>query len=307
MNFPMRLVKGNKIGIVAPSSPVTHDEANMCRVAVEKMGYSVLMGDSVYKSIHGYSAGTGEERAEDLNKMFSDKNVKAIWCIRGGDSSSHIIDKLDYDMIGKNPKIFVGYSDVTNIHICLNQRCNLVTFHGPMVLSNILYKYDRFTRQSFISALNMERDLVLKNPGGEVFKTIAEGIAQGIIVGGNLSLIVSMLATPYSVDTEKKVLFIEDIDEDVRKIDRMMYQLKYSGKLDDAAGIIIGDFTECNNAANKDYTVEELFRDIFSDYKKPVMYNIKSGHCFPMSTIPLGSFCTMDTKSNSILFTRKGD
>lgn len=300
MIFPNKLKKGATIAIVAPSSPVTNEQADLCKKLVEDMGFKVKMGKCTYRSIHGYSAGTGKEKAEDINEMFGDKDVKAIWCIRGGDTSSHMMDKLDYDMIKNNPKIFVGYSDVTNLHVALNQKCDLVTFHGPMVKSNMLSKYDDFTEKSFELALNMENDLVLENPSDEDFKVMIEGYAEGIVVGGNLSLLTSMIGTEYEVDTKGKILFIEDVNESVTKIDRMMYQLKYSGKLNDSVGLIVGDFTNCNNENCKSYGVDEMMKDILSDYNKPVMYNIKSGHCYPMSTIPLGLTCIMNTNDKLI-------
>ncbi|XOQ17409.1 MAG: LD-carboxypeptidase [Sporanaerobacter sp.] len=302
--FPEKLKKGDTIAIVAPSSPVSRENLDACKKLVEDMGYKVKMGRCTYLSIHGYSAGTGEERAKEINEMFADKEVKAIWCIRGGDTSSHIMDKLDFDLIAANPKIFVGYSDITNLNVNFNQRCEMVTFHGPMVESDMLYNFDDFTMTSFKKAINMEDELILENPPREDFKVMVEGYSEGIIVGGNLALLTSMIGTPYEVDTKGKILFIEDVNESVERLDRMMYQLKYSGKLEDAEGIIFGEFTNCINKSDRDYTTEEMLKDVLRDYKKPVMYNIKSGHCHPMSTIPLGTMCNMNTKTKTIKFTR---
>ena len=302
MIFPEKLRKGDTIAIIAPSGPVSKEAADSCKRLVEDMGYNVKMGKCTYRSIHGYSAGTGEEKAEEINQMFADKAVKAIWCIRGGDTSSHAMDKIDFDLIRNNPKIFVGYSDITNLHVNFNQKCDLITFHGPMVKSNMLNNYDDFTKISFEKALNMDKELVLENPAGEDFKVMVEGSAEGIIIGGNLALITSMIGTPYEVDTKGKILFIEEVNEDVPRVDRMMYQLKYSGKLDETAGIIFGDFTNCINEKCKDYTVEKMLKDVLSNYKKPVMFNVKSGHCYPLSTIPFGVKCIMDTRNNLIKF-----
>ena len=216
MLFPNKLNSGDTIAIIAPSSPVTKNEADLCRKLVEDMGYNVKMGKCTYESIHGYSAGLGKDRADDINEMFADKEVKAIWCIRGGDTSSHVMDKLDFDLIKSNPKIFVGYSDVTNLHVNFNQKCGFITFHGPMVKSNMLNDFDEFTKLSFEKALNMQDELVLENPVGENFEVMVEGSAEGTIAGGNLALIVSMIGTPYEIDTKGKILFIEDVDENVR-------------------------------------------------------------------------------------------
>lgn len=304
MVFPEKLKKGDTVAIIAPSSPVTIEQADSCKKLVEDMGYKVKMGKCTYLSIHGYSAGTGEEKAKEINEMFADKEVKAIWCIRGGDTSSHAMDKINYEVVRKNPKIFLGYSDITNLHVNFNQKCNLITFHGPMVKSNMLNNFDDFTKVSFEKAINMEDELILENPEGESFKVMIEGYAEGTVVGGNLALLTSMIGTPYEVDTKDKILFIEDIDESVERIDRMMYQLKYSNKLRDAKGIIFGDFTDCINNRDESYTTIEMLKDVLADYEKPVMYNIKSGHCFPMSTIPFGVNCVIDTKTNMIKFNK---
>ncbi len=301
MIFPEKLKQGDKVAIIAPSSPVSKENADGCKEAVISMGYQVVMGESAYKSVRGYAAGTGKEKAAEIMKMFTDKSIKAIWCIRGGITSSHVVDKLDYDLISRNPKIFVGYSDITNLHVVFNQKSNLVTYHGPMVKSNMLNDYDDFTRKSFEQALNFESELTLQNPVGESFEVISGGTAEGTIIGGNLALLVSMLGTPYEIDTKGKILFFEDVNEKLSRVDRMIYHLKYSGKLDDIKGIIVGDFTNCQ-LDDPEYGLKELLKDELGNLDIPVMYNIKSGHCFPMSTIPMGSICHMDAHNKKIIF-----
>ncbi|WMJ76785.1 MULTISPECIES: S66 peptidase family protein [unclassified Sedimentibacter] len=302
MIFPEKLKKGDKVAIVAPSSPVTQQEADHSRKFLENMGYKVRMGRSTYKSLHGYKAGTGEERARDINEMFSDKEVKAIFCIRGGDTSSHVIDKIDLNIVKNNPKIFVGYSDVTNLNVYFNQKADMVTFHGPMVKSNMINDFDDFSRESFKNAINMGDELYLKNPEGQDFRVICDGTAEGTIVGGNLSLLTSMIGTPYEIDTKDKVLFFEDIHENITKVDRMLYQLKFSNKINDAAAIIIGDFLECKNHRDPSYGIDDLMKEFFEGLSKPVMYNIKCGHCIPTSTIPLGTMCEVDSLNKTIKF-----
>lgn len=302
MIFPEKIKKGDTVAIIAPSSPVTKDEADRSKKYLEDLGYVVKMGDCTYKKLHGYKAGSGTERANDINKMFADKDVKAIFSIRGGDTSSHVIDKIDINLVKSNPKIFIGYSDVTNLNIYFNQKADLVTFHGPMVKSNMINDFDDFSRMSFFNAINMEKELYLQNPEGEDFKVINEGKAEGIIVGGNLALITSMIGTPYEIDTKGKILFFEDIYENVTRVDRMLYHLKYSNKIKDAAGVIVGDFSQCENDYDPSYGINELLHDFFRDVDKPVMYNIKCGHCFPTSTIPLGAMCELNTYNRTIKF-----
>lgn len=302
MIFPNKIKKGDTVAIIAPSSPVSRTDADRSKQFLENAGYIVKMGECVYKNLHGYKAGSGDERAKDINEMFSDKEVKAIFCIRGGDTSSHVINKIDINLVKENPKIFVGYSDVTNLNIFFNQKANLITFHGPMVKSNMINDYDDFTKSSFESTINMEDSMYLQNPEGEEFKVICNGKAEGIIIGGNLALITSMIGTPYEIDTKGKILFIEDIYENVTRVDRMLHQLKFSNKINDAASIIVGDFSDCINEYDPSYGINELLEDFFSGLDKPVMYNIKCGHCFPTSTIPLGALCELDTYNRTIRF-----
>lgn len=304
MIFPNRLEKGSTVALIAPSSPVSKESADRSIQFLEDLGYEVKIGKCVYKSLNGYKAGTGAERSEDINNMFADKDVKAIFCIRGGDTSSHVIDKINIDIVKENPKIFVGYSDVTNLNIYFNQKADLITFHGPMVSSNMINNYGDYTKSYFENTLNMEDTLYFENPEGHMFKVISEGKAEGTLIGGNLSLITSMIGTPYEIDTKGKILFIEDIHENVTRVDRMLYQLKFSNKISDAAAIIVGDFADCENKADPSYGINELLKDFFAGVNKPVMYNIKSGHCFPMGTLPLGAKCKVDTYKKTIKFSR---
>ena len=302
MNFPKKNLKGCTIGLVSPSSPISQENILKCKEFLQKQGYNTKDGKSIYLNYNGYLSGNDIIRAEDINSMFLDDDVDAIFCIRGGYGCSRILKYIDFNIPKYNPKIFVGYSDITSLHICLNQLSNLVTFHGPMVYSNMLSNYDEFTKNSFEYSVSIDKILPLINPSLERFKKIVDGKAAGQIVGGNLSIVVSTLGTEYEIDTKCKILFLEDIDESVPKIDRMLQQLIYSNKIQDCNGIILGDFANCENKYEENYTVERLLIDTFSDLNKPVMYNIKSGHCFPMATIPLGAYCVMDTYRNIINF-----
>ncbi|MDR1194241.1 MAG: LD-carboxypeptidase [Peptococcaceae bacterium] len=297
MIFPHALKMGDAVGLIAPSSPVPAERLEACKSLLESQGYKVKEGRGIYSSLHGYQGGPAAVRAADINAMFADPEVKAIFCLKGGYSSAQVMDKLDLRLIRANPKIFVGYSDVTNLNVFLNQQAGMVTFHGPMVHSNMLKSYDDFTRASFEAALALgaSGSLELKNPQGEPFRTLRPGRAEGIIAGGNLSLLCSMLGTPYEIDTRGKILFFEDVNESIPHIDRMLYQLKYSGKLDQAAGVAAGDFSGQSNPDDPAYMADELLRDFFTGYQKPVVDNIKSGHCYPMSSIPLGALCRLDT------------
>lgn len=302
MIFPEKLKQGDMIGLVAPSSPVPPEKIDACVALLQDMGYRVKEGAACRKTYHGYLAGTDRERAEDINSMFADKDVKAIFCLRGGNGSVRIMDLLDYEMIRQNPKIFVGYSDITNLLMAFNTRCGFVTYHGPMVYSNMLEQYDSYTKESFESALNMEERYLFRNPPEREIQVLVEGKAEGQLVGGNLSLLINMLGTGWAPDYEGKILFIEDIYESVYNIDRMVWQMKTLGIFDRIAGLILGDFNECENSYDPGFLINEYIRDQFADLKVPVMYNIGSGHCAPMGTLIMGCNCRMDTDKKQIEF-----
>ena len=247
-------------------------------------------------------ADTGKVRADELNKMFADPEVDAIFCMRGGDGSSRIMEYLDYDMIKANPKIFVGYSDVTNLHLALTEKCGLVTFHGPMVASNMIDDFDSETSESFFSAINADEVFEFKNPEGFDIKVLKEGKATGRVIGGNLSLLSASIGTPYEVNTKGNILFIEEVCEPMSKIEKWTYHLRNAGKLKDCAGIILGQYTKVTNDECPEFDEIRCMTDIFEGLDIPVLYNVQSGHGKPMMTLPMGAECTIDTASKSITF-----
>lgn len=304
MIFPDKLRQGDTIALTAPSSPVTEADALRCAAFIENMGYEVLTGASLSNSLHGYQAGSGTARAAELNAMFSDPGVKAIFCVRGGDSSCRAVAHIDLDAVGSNPKIFVGYSDVTNYHTLFN-RAGLITFHGPMVKSNMIDNFDDYSRDSFWKILTMGERAALENPPGVPLKRARGGAARGRLTGGNLALITSMMGTPYEIDAKDKILFIEDVNENVQHVDRMLHHLKFAGKLDEAAGVLVGSFENCVNEKDGGYGFEEFILDFFSDCAKPVLYNVRAGHCFPTATLPLGAMCEINAEDGTVAFFRR--
>lgn len=301
MIFPEKLRQGDIVALTAPSSPITEEEATRCVSFVESLGYGVRTGASLTNALHGYKAGDGISRAAELHEMFSSPEVKAVFCVRGGDSSAHAVGHIDIGIIRSNPKIFVGYSDITNYHTLFN-RAGLVTFHGPMVRSNMIDNFDAYSSESFWRILNMGDVAKHENPQGIEIKRASGGGAKGMLTGGNLSLVTSMLGTPYEIDSQGKILFIEDVNESVQHVDRMLHHLKFAGKLDDAAGIIFGSFDGCVNEKDPGYGLEELILDFFGGYSKPILYNIQAGHCFPTATLPMGAVCEIAAGSADITF-----
>ncbi|WP_129600070.1 S66 peptidase family protein [Anaerophilus nitritogenes] len=301
MIIPKKLKIGDTIGVVAPAGPVPKEKALQARCVLEEMGFKVKMGESCFLSFGRYLAGEDHIRAKDINDMFMDQDVDAIICIRGGYGCMRIMDKINIDYIKKNPKIFVGYSDITALHILFNQIANLVTYHGPMVFSNMI-DLNKFTKKSFFEVINSDDDIHLQNPLNEEIKTMVNGVVKGPLVGGNLCLITSTLGTPYEIQTKGKILFLEDIGEQPFKIDRMLTQLSLANKLQECRGIILGDFNDCED--NNGFTLLEVLKMIIKPLNKPTIYNFKSGHCEPMITLPLGTICELDATNKKVIIRR---
>jgi muramoyltetrapeptide carboxypeptidase len=296
---PKALKKGSTIGLVAPSSLVRIEDGLKRSIeTLEAQGFKVIQGESCDKK-YGYLSGTDDIRATDINNMFKDKSIEGVFCLRGGYGTPRILDKLDYKAIKKNPKLFIGYSDITAIHIALNQKCKLITFHGPMAASDMIDGFDNFSKDSYFNAITSTEALgKLSNPEGIPIKTLVKGKAKGKIVGGNLSLVATTIGTPYEIDTKGKLLFIEDIGEYTYKIDRMLTQLRLSGKLKDCEGIILGDFKDClPQYEGSDQTLMEVFNDIIVEANKPAIYNFMAGHCKAKITVPLGAQVLLDAEA----------
>lgn len=304
MKKPAALKKGDTIGLIATSSHIGNvEKVKKSENALNELGFNVVVGESCYLQ-YGYLAGPDEIRANDVNRMFKDKSIDGVFCIRGGYGTSRILDRLDYDMIKHNPKVFIGYSDITAIHMALNQICKLVTFHGPMVSTDMIPEFESFSRESFLRAVTLNEPLeLMNNPNKEEIKSLVEGCASGAIVGGNLSLVAATMGTKYEIDTKDKLLFLEDIDEEPYRVDRMLSQLRLAGKLDDCRGIILGDFNNCTpKNYNPSLSLMEVFEDIIVPAGKPVIYNFKSGHCSPMITIPFGVKAILNADECSLTF-----
>lgn len=294
-----KLKKGDTIGIIAPASCTTYEKVLEAKKNIEDIGYQVILGECTKKQWYSY-AGTDEERAEEINSFFDDKSIDAIICMRGGYGSNRLIELLDFEVIKRNPKIFVGYSDITTLHIALNEKANLITFHGPMAVSNFTGNYNRDTYENFIEMLsNSKYEQSIKNITKKL-KVLNEGRAKGKLVGGNLATLIATLGTEYDLDYNGKILFLEEIGEKTYKIDRFLNQLKKHGVFEKIEGLVLGDFKNCIQDSEKDMTLLEVFQNYFKELKKPVIYNFESGHSEPMLTLPLGAICEIDTYNKEL-------
>lgn len=297
MIFPCPLQAGGTVLLVAPSSPLSPDQpVEAVAQAVERLGFRVVVGASctAAPSASGYAAAPPQVRAADIHRGFADPAIDAIWCVRGGETAWQVLPYLDYGCIAAHPKPFIGFSDVTTLHLAIQQRCGLVTFHGPTANRALDWGAEDFSWGSLRAALGMGRRLTIKNPPGEPIRVLRPGRARGILTGGNLSLAAQTMGTPEQIDARGKILFLEDVGEEVYALERMLDQLLRGGVLTSAAGLAFGAFTGCPNHAKKDYGPEELLRDLFGRWPRPVLYNIRSAHCSPMAALPMGTLCTID-------------
>lgn len=302
---PPALKKGDIIGIAAPASPPRSlEKLNKGIRYLEHLGYRVLVGKHVYRK-NGYLAGTDKERASDLNALFADKRVKAIFTVRGGYGSHRILPLLDYAAVKRRPKIFVGYSDVTVLQLALVKMTGLVTFLGPMVASEMYNKLDGKTEEHFWNCLTTTKPPVyVTGPISRSSKTFSPGSAHGRLLGGNLSVLTALLGTPYLPSLKGSLLALEEIDEPPYKIDRMLHHLKLARMFKEVNGIILGDFTGCEASGTKkdSLTLNQVFEDTFRSIGRPVLGGFHFGHVRNPITLPLGIRASLDTSTRALKF-----
>lgn len=297
---PQKLKTGDTVGVIAPASPPVAEKLDAAVQYLKKLGLRVKIGRASGKK-HGYLAGTDEERLRDFHDMFQDPSVKAVICACGGYGTGRIAEKIDFDVIKSHPKIFWGYSDITFLHMAIQKRTNLITFHGPMLSSDI-GKEDvhPLTKQSF-QQLFQKMSLTLTEDVSPL-EAVVKGKAKGELIGGNLALLVTTLGTPFEIDTRGKLLFIEDIDEEPYKIDRMLNHLKMAGKLSDAAGILLCDFHDCiPKKRSESLTLKEIIEDYIVPESKPALSGFQIGHSSPNIAIPIGAEGMLDTEKKQLM------
>lgn len=296
MLYGKRLKKGDTIGFVGASGSIrTKGSLEKSVKIAEELGFRVKLGESCGQ-VYGYLSGTDEVRARDVNALFRDDEVDAIFCVKGGYGTMRMLDQLDYEAVKANPKIFLGYSDITAMHIAYLEKCGLVTFHGPMPASCWVDDMDDYSFRSMLQMMmEPEAEMIIRNPADIEARTIIPGTAEGMLVGGNLSLIDGLLGTPYELDTKGKILFLEDIGEKTYRLDHMLTHLRLAGKFDDCAGIVLGTFVDCPiEFPDFGFSLEEIVRDVVEPCGKPIFTGLQAGHCSPKMTLPLGVHCRMN-------------
>lgn len=280
MRKPPALRPGQCIGVVSPGAAVDEGAVQSGVQALERAGYRVRVGDSVLKRA-GYLAGKDAERLADLIDMFTDAGVSAVMTVRGGYGSGRLLPLFDPAIAQRQPKIFVGYSDLTFLLSQLVERAGLVAFHGPMVAD---LERNPGGAAKLLGLLSGDR-AGWNLAAGSI---VQPGTAEGVIVGGCLSIMVAQLGTPYDIDTAGRLLFLEDVNEKPFRIDRMLTHLRQAGKLDRVAGVIIGEMAGCTAGPDEAVTVRDVVRDAFAAARYPVVFGLTSGHGAGTTTVPLG-------------------
>jgi muramoyltetrapeptide carboxypeptidase len=308
--FARPLQAGDTVGLITPSTYVSDpDRLIVAERTVEFLGLRPRIGRNVRRR-DGYLGGSVEERIEDLHEMFQDPQVKGVFPIRGGYGSAQLLDRIDYGLIQSNPKIFVGYSDITALHLAIHKRTGLVTFHGPVTISGFPdYTLNWFRRALFETApLGALTNPPETNPlrPNHTLRAVRPGKARGPLIGGNLSLVCALMGTPFEIETRGRILFLEDVGEQPYAIDRMLTQLRLAGKLEQAAGIIFG---ECNDCRPRDYkpsfestlSLGEVVDRILGRLDIPVLSGLTIGHTDDQLTLPLGVMATLDAGKGELV------
>ncbi len=299
---PPRLKEGDTLGLVAPAGYISEDDLGQAVGKLEERGFRVVFGANILRS-HGYFAGPDAMRASELEDMFKRPDVHGIICMRGGYGSARILPYLNFDVIRDNPKVLVGLSDITALSYGLYAKTGLVTFHG-FVGNSTLNEYTvRNMRRVLIEVCDTTVvENALEENMGVAYRrrTIRSGKASGELIGGNLSIIVSLIGTQYDLDLTGKLLFIEEIREEPYRIDRMLTQLIQAGKLDNVSGILLGVFRDCEPrliepAFQQSFSLQDVLYDRLYPLGIPVIYGMSFGHIVNKMTLPIGIRAELDT------------
>ncbi|MBD2536945.1 LD-carboxypeptidase [Nostoc flagelliforme FACHB-838] len=282
---PPRLQAGDTVGLIAPASIVDAKDIEAAQKSISQLGLKVKLGKHILDR-YGYLAGKDSDRAHDVNLMFSDRTIKAIIPMRGGWGCNRILPLLNYSLIRSHPKIIIGYSDITTLLLAINARSQMITFHGPVATST----WNQFTVDYFKRILFNAEAVTMQNlnPNEVRMEIIAPGKARGKLVGGNLSVLSAMVGSPYLPSWNKSILFVEEIGEDVYRIDRMLTQLKTAGILNQIAGFIFGQCTKCNLGDEPSFTLMQVLQQHILPLGIPAWYGSMIGHIKDKFTLPIG-------------------
>ena len=289
---PPRLKPGDTIGVVAPAGPFDPEIFSQGLSTVESLGFRTLVSDEIFEKT-GYLAGNDMQRARLVNQLFKDPAINAIICARGGFGSLRILPLVDFDVVRKNPKVFIGFSDITALLTAITTRSGLVAFHGPMVTT--LATAPEFTCNILTTAIASDAPLEIIPADGIV---IQAGQAKGPVVGGNLNTLCHLLGTPYQAGFKNHILLFEDRGEARYRIDRMVSQMKLAGCFEGIAGLVLGSFEDCGDLDG----IYQIFQEHFQDIHIPILAGFDIGHGKQNLTIPFGIEAILDTDRQILSF-----
>lgn len=290
--LPPRLCQGDKIGVAAPASPFASETFKQGIETLEQLGFDPVIPQGVFEQ-DKYLAGSDGHRAGQLNELFGDKTIRAIICARGGYGTLRILSGLDFDLIRSNPKILVGFSDVSSLLSTVFLQTGLVTFHGPMVTS--LAGTQKGMGKALLAAVSDDTPLAIR---AETPVVLQSGVGSGPVAGGNLTTLCHLLGTPYEPVWKGHILFLEDINEAVYRIDRMLTQLKLAGCLDGLTGVVLGTFKDCGDQD----VIYRLVMDLLDSDGPPIVAGFDIGHGNANVTLPIGLTATLDANQGTLTY-----
>ena len=292
---PKKLKKGDTVTLIAPGGPVNDQKIELSVKNLEALGLKVKLAKNV-RAQRGYMAGTDAQRLEDLHNAFSDTKTKAVWCVRGGDGCNRLLPLIDYKLVKENPKILIGFSDITALINAIYRKTGLVGLHGPIGA----WDFTDFNKEH-VNAIVFDGGAGHSIEGTEKTITLAEGKATGKLIGGNLSLLAALAGTGYDNDFTDKIVFIEDVGEKPRKVDRMLTQLRQANNLKKASGIILGEFADCNpGEGDVSLSLVATLKDRLLDLNIPILYDFPFGHDNNLCTLPVGVEVELDASKKRV-------
>ncbi|HZX28813.1 MAG TPA: LD-carboxypeptidase [Telluria sp.] len=304
---PRRLEPGDTVGLIAPAGRTSEESIEKASSHIEALGFRVQHAPHL-REIHGNYAGTAQQRLDDLHGMFTDPAIKALWCIRGGSGAISLLQHIDYRLIRRHPKILIGYSDITALHLAILRHAGLVTFHGPVASSgpseyanrHLLELLMQPQREYIIPPAEENLVRALSEPQYSM-RTVHEGVATGRLIGGNLSLVAALAGTPYAADFRDALVFLEEVNEEPYRIDRWMTQLDLSAGFRHAAGVMIGVCENCvAEEGSISLTFDETVDQFLEPLKRPAVAGWSFGHIRHQFTLPVGVRARMDTKAGTL-------
>ncbi|MBF8670155.1 LD-carboxypeptidase [Pseudomonas putida] len=295
-SLPAALSRDACFAIVAPAGAARLDTHKVNQWFVDR-GYSCRIYPGAFQA-QGYLAGPDRQRLQDLHDAFADPAIDAILCMRGGYGSMRLLDQLDFELIRHNPKPLIGYSDITALHAAIYRHTGLLTFHGGMLNADLLGAKSPPTETSLLAQLggHVRAGEQILHPAEFPLSSVLHGVASGPLLGGNLSMLGATLGTIAELDTQGCILFIEDVNEPLYRVDRLLTQLRLAGKLEGVKGVLVGDFAGITTAA-----LTPLLEDIFAPLGVPVLAGWRSGHCDPNVCLPLGAWVRLDSVRQSLV------